>query len=169
MLCIKRNFGKCFYIRAIESFEDNIHFHIHLILMFKNEIPKNFTKTWVKKSWKQGFIDFQIATEPYGVIDYITQPKTENINPDNPTYTKLPQFVQIISNSKDFPISNKHEITTNKQGVCDILDKANKDSIKETGNNLYCFSDKHKFIDRNTGEIITCIDKQYFHKPQKNK
>ena len=167
ILSIKRNFGKCFYIRAIESHNKDQHFHIHLTIMFENTIPKNFTRAWVNKHWNIGFIDFQYAYDTTGIIDYLTMFKGENRNNEDSTYTKLPQFVQIISYSKNFPIADKQEITTDKQGVCKIIQKANNDSIKETGQDLYNFSDKHKFIDQNTGEIITCIDKQYYHKPQK--
>ena len=44
MRSVKRNFGKIYFIRAFESFEKETHFHIHLIIMFENKKPINFTK-----------------------------------------------------------------------------------------------------------------------------
>ena len=168
LICVKRTFGKNYYIRAIESFENDTHYHTHLIIMFENGIPKNFTELWIKKHWKLGRIDLQTDIEPYGLVDYFTEPKKENINPNNPTYTKLPQFVQIISHSKDFPKSNKHEIITNIDGVNEFIDQTKRTIKQETGQDLYCFTYDHKYIDKETGEIITCIDRQFYHK-QKNK
>lgn len=41
--CVKRNFGKIYFIRTFESFEKSAHLHIHLIIMFDKERPDNFT------------------------------------------------------------------------------------------------------------------------------
>ena len=162
MLCIKRHFGQYHYIRALESHSNGIHYHVHLIIMFANKLPNNFNYSWVQKHWKHGFFDFKQVTEPYGIIDYITQPKKENINPDNPRFTKLPQFVQIISTSSNFPIANKQEIITTKQGASNFIEQINQSYAQQYGQNLYCYSDKHQYINK-TGKLVTCTDNRYFH------
>ena len=169
ILCLKRNFGKIYYIRAIESHDKDNHFHIHMIVMFENEIPTNLNKEWIEKHWKQGFVDYKNVSEPYGIIDYMTTFKSENINPTNDKYTKLPQFVQVISHSVDFPKSEKKEIITTKNEMSEIVDSFKEYCFEETGKQAYVYSDGHKYIDKDTGEIIYCLDRQYLHKPKTNK
>lgn len=158
ILCIKRNFGKIFYIRAIESQNKGIHFHIHLIIMFENSIPNDFNKLWIEKHWKQGFIDFKKVKEPYGIIDYFTTFKSENINPDDDNYTKIPEFVQIITYSADFPKAEKKEIITNETEMTEIID-----NFKDTNEKAFVYSEGHKYVDKNTGELGYCLDRQYIH------
>lgn len=167
MRSIKRNFDKTYYIRAIESHENETHFHIHLILMFKNGIPKNFNQLWVKNHWKHGFNDFQKVIEPYGIIDYITNFKEENLNPKNNNYTKFPQFIKVVTRSNDFPLSNKIEIITDYNGLCEHINNLNTKCKQETGQDLFCYNDGHYFVDEETGEYDYCLDNQYYHKPLK--
>lgn len=160
---IKRNFGKIYFIRAFESFENEAHYHIHLIIMFENEKPKNFTKQWVNKHWKHGITDFKHTIEPYGILDYITNYKLNNVYYEG-KYTKFPQFVNIITKSRDFPESKATIIETDAIGVEKLLSHYNEKCKNETGQDLYCYNDGHYYIDFDTGEYNYCLDNQYFHK-----
>ena len=162
---VKRNFGKIYFVRAFESFEKEIHYHIHLIIMFENEKPINFTEQWVQDHWKHGFSDFQYVIEPYGILDYITNYKKSNIHLEANHFTKFPQFVKIVTRSLDFPKSNTVIVNTNENGVKDLLKHYNRKCKKQTGQDLFCYNDGHYYIDYDTGEYAYCLDNQYYHKP----
>ena len=169
ILCLKRHFGKVYYIRAIETHEKGKRFHIHTIIMFENGIPTEINKKWIKKHWKQKVVDYQKVIEPYGIIEYMTIFKDNNINPKNGKYTKLPQFVQVISHSEDFPESEKKEMITTKTEMTKIVDSFNEYCLNETGNKAYVFTDGHMYRDKNTGEIKYSLDRLYLHKSMTKK
>ena len=165
MRCVKRTFGKFHYVRVIESHEKETHYHLHIIFKFEKDKPIAMTKDWVNQHWKYGISDYQFATEPYGVLDYITLFKQSNINPENKHFTKFPQFVKLFTRSLKFPQAEEFEIETTIAGAKDLLDDLNEKCRQKTGQDLYCFNDGHYYIDYETGEYAYCLDKQFYHKP----
>lgn len=161
--CAKRTFGKLYYIRVFESSKNETHLHIHLIIMFESEKPKDFNEQWVINHWKYGIIDFQRVVEPYGILDYITNYKTNNISNQNSYYTKFPQFVKILTRSLDFPQAHSITIDTTIKGAYELLEHYNNKNKNKNGNDLFCYNDGHYYIDYETGEYNYCLDNQYYH------
>lgn len=104
----KYQYGKIQYIRGIECYEKGIdRYHCHLIILFPNSIPK-MNEQWLKKHWTYGKVNIrhQREFEYNDPVRYITKFKENNIDPDNRSYTKFPQFVSPIRTSRNLPKSN---------------------------------------------------------------
>lgn len=165
MRTIKRNFPNTKYIRAFEPHEKSYYFHIHLLLVFENKVPKQFNKKWVSKHWEYGRIDFKHTWDTCGFIDYITCAEKRNvINPLNTdiVYTKFPQWVKVISSSRDMPkscIENVKYVTETE------LKQLRQEFINNHPIDHKPFLKKcrHKFINKETGEIIDCLDREFWH------
>lgn len=162
---VKRNFANAKYIRAFEPHEKGNHFHIHLLLIFENAIPTQMNELWVSKHWKHGRIDFKTTWDTNGFIDYITCADNRNvINPldTDIVYTKFPQWVKVISCSQNIPKScidnvkyvDEIELKQLRQEFIDNHPLDHKPFLKKC---------KHKYIDKSTGEIVECIDREFWH------
>ena len=58
----------------------------------------------------------------------------------------------------------RQEIITTRQMASNFIEQAKDDYTQKTGKDLHCYSDKHKYINNQTGKVVTCIDNQFFHK-----
>lgn len=165
MRTIKRNFANTKYIRAFEPHEKSNRFHVHLLLIFENTVPTTMNELWVSKHWKHGRIDFKPTWDTNGFIDYITCAKNKNvINPVNAdiVYTKFPQWVKVISCSQNIPkscVDSVKYVTETK------LKQLRQEFINNHPIDHKPFLKKcrHKFINKETGEIIDCLDREFWH------
>ena len=96
--CIRRYFGRDVdYIRAIEM-QKSDKLHVHLIIIFPNEVPNNF-RDWVKQHWKYGVFRMKKVYEPYGLIDYFTQFDKNCIKDLEQGITLFPANAKLITTS----------------------------------------------------------------------
>ena len=162
MRTLRRNFKDVKYIRTIESFGAEQYFHIHTIIIFDKEIPKTFNKDWIKKHW-EGIFDFQNVVDPYALTEYFTLFKEQNILQENEYYTKYPEYVKIITNSRNLPISYKKEFEIDKKDLPKFYQKFEDNFKSKYNKEPYCFSDGHYYIDQDTGEFNYDLDKEFIH------
>lgn len=160
---IRRTFSDIQYIRAIESYTRGVHFHIHLLIIFNNNIPKAFNSSWVNKHWEYGITDFQKVFDPYGFIDYITLYKDENINHSRKRFTKFPKNAKIISSSRNIPKSQFEERIVDEEELEKIFNHYNNKNIESNNRELFVFKDGHYYVDDKNGPNNYCLDKEYWH------
>ncbi len=125
-------------------------------------MPQKFNEDWTKKHWK-GIVDFQDVVDPYALTEYFTLFKEQNIQQKNKYFTKYPEYVKFITNSRNLPKSYQKELEIDKKDLPKFY-KIFEDNFKSKYNKEpYCFSDGHYYIDPDTGEYIYCLDKEFFH------
>lgn len=157
-----RNFGHVEYIRAVETFKQDLHYHIHILFIFNSEIPKEFDMKWVCKHWKWGSqIDLQDCNDPYGIIDYITLYKVNSLNENKEDETKFPLYARLITCSQGIPKSTKTQYYATINEVQNLYNAFKNNQLK--GNYNFEFIQSHFYIDYFSGEIKQCIDKLFWH------
>jgi len=166
---IDRNFKNTKYIRGIELFESaEPYFHIHLLLIFNESIPTKLTAKWISKYWN-GITKLKTLDDYYSFVDYITlfdtnAIKDKDTKPKNElVYTKFPQWVKIISNSRNLPQIKKFQYEDDQQGINKLYEEFNKKHIEQYNKECFRNINKHYYIDMKTGEYCEVIDKEYLH------
>ena len=164
MRSITRKYKDTKYIRGIELFSsDEPHYHIHLLLIFSDSIPKDLNKKWLNKYWKDKLL-IKPVDDYYAFVDYITL-FDENAIKDklNPIYTKFPQYVKIITNSTGLPKDNIKQYEHNQQGIENLYKDFNTWNNKNHGKDCFVNTRKHSFINEKTGEVYQIIDNEFWH------
>jgi len=160
---VKRNFIGTKYIRAFEPYENGKNYHIHILLIFNNNVPTNINKNWIAKHWKHGYFDIQPTWDPYGVIENMKLYKENAINTLHKPYTYYPEWISILSASRGIP---KLKVSRTQQVNKEELDQIRTEFRENRMNKwqkFHIYLDCHTYIDRLTGEVINCRDKEFWH------
>ena len=155
---LHKYFNDFIYIRRIESNKCEYLFHVHIVLCFDNEIPKQLTNEWVKSKWKYGEqVNVSQFDSPWNAIGYITKFNEYEINKYDKNNTKYPSFMKVLTYSHDIPKSqNIKQYYLNKEDM-----KQEIKILQESDMNKYVQC--HKYIDKNTGECKETVDNILFY------
>ena len=100
---LRYKYGDVKIVRKIECYNNGFNrYHIHVILIF-NDVRPSLSKDWLKEHWKYGKVHFEYGwkNKQYGVLEYITNVKECNFNPNDKMLTKYPENAKVISVSPD--------------------------------------------------------------------
>ena len=61
------------------------------------------------------------------------------------------------------PLIKKSTYEVDQNELQNHYENFNENHKKETNKNCFVYTDKHYYIDYETGEYCTCIDKEYWH------
>ncbi len=99
MNSIKRKYNIVGYIRAIEIQKRSKRFHVHLILVFGDVVPR-ITREDIQRLWKYGNIDIgRNVYDVYGLIEYLTLNKSLMRQEDDNSLSYYPKGAKIIATS----------------------------------------------------------------------
>lgn len=120
-------------------------FHIHCILVFKR---KNINLSWrdFHKFWGWGYVRVQPVKNRFGLFDYSTNKKHGAENDDK--FTRYPKGAKIIYISPNLPKSKGEFISTISSEYTELLNDSD-----------YVHAKTHKYIETNTNQVRTRIDR----------
>lgn len=163
---IKRHFKGTKYIRSFEPYSRKTGFHIHILLIFPDEVPPEVNTKWIKKYWTFGRVDIKRTWDPYGVIEYMTLFKTNALNKGHADtlyqYTHYPEWVSILSSSHNIP---KLQVVKTERVDKKKLEKYRKqfiDKHKAEYKKTNMYFDYHAYIDELFQRHIECLDREYW-------
>lgn len=149
---LEYEYGKFEYVRALECYEKGINrYHYHLILVYDKPCPKIDLK-WLKKHWVLGNVNIKnlIFKKEYGVLNYITTFKKNNIQDNNKQLTKFPKGCKIITCSN---------------GLKEQIIDDSYEALREFLSNILKIADLFGvdyYLKKHFYQGKECIDKAYF-------
>ena len=162
LVYVKRSFGKAEYLRAIERHAKADHFHIHAILQF-NGLPKTLTSKTVERLWGLGGCKVQKVYDIYGVIQYVTKYKKQNLLKEYSYFSCFPKGAKVISSSQHFGVpykSNEYrDIKITSEHLAFLLNYHLKASDSENGK--FVRLDGHNYFNKSNCEIEYCLDRVF--------
>lgn len=154
------------YIKAIDAHETDVRYHLHIIFQFPNGIPKvkgkQIHKEWFVKHWKHCSprnINVKKTRTPYGALDYILNPKEENVvdyakSTEDTIVVKFGAYARIITCGKNLVFEEPIEVI--ECGIEESFDILNAQYNKLTEiNGVEPFKRcvYSNWIDTETGEV----------------
>ncbi len=130
------------YIKGVDCFKKGKRYHLHVLLQFPNGIPKVkgklLGKWWFVKHWPWSdsrSLDVKKAYKPYGWLDYILNPKKDNVIDieacgEDKLYVKFKKYTRIITFSKNLVFEEPIEVFECEKG--EVFDLVNH-YIEELG------------------------------------
>ena len=154
------------YIKAIDAHKRDVRYHLHIIFQFPNGIPKvngrQIHKEWFVKHWKHCSprnINVKKTRTPYGALDYILNPKEENVidyekSTEDTVVVKFGAYTRIITWGKNLVFEQPIEVI--ECGIEESFDILNSqyDKLKEiNGVEPFKRCVYSNWIDTETGEV----------------
>lgn len=160
-----RAFPKVEYLRAIEVQDETRRFHAHFIFCFSGMAPKNFTRTWITQTWKQGICHFDHPYCEQGLFQYLTKNKTNWYGNE---FTSFPYGARVLKKSRGFGeivkptesfMPRESAITLTFQGI----------EQRKSGQGKYVRIDDCPCMNQATGETFRCWNRVYLPNPNNKK
>ena len=161
---VKRAFNNPFSIKRYEYGKRAKMLHVHYLLFF-DTLPKNLTEEWAKRTWKlSNDVNLTVFDKGSLALGYISKFQNGDVCADDDNYVEFPEGSHFIAIGKNIP--RRKDISTFNVTAEDfkrLYELMNMKSILEYNQSLYEYDQKNKFIDMNTGEIVSFINKRLFY------